>query len=223
MYGFVGNSPLYRFDKYGLDQYKLGNDDPVVHTDPGSGEWNSQPKEYRFIFLKYMIMLQLNSLANQFFLPDASDNLLHFFGNTGATKDVRLQKLIDDVPAAQRVFNYELREAKKFVETLPNGVHDITSGKTSEGDVPKSESLNWYLAINTYDFWGKGIAHVCGNKYKLEFEYKLFDRYNWDLEKSVHFGPYEHYDAFQGLFHLQGLAKEYNLTGTIRTTIEWEK
>ena len=139
----------------------MDNDDPVVHTDPGSGEWNSQPKEYRFIFLKYMIMFQLNSLANQFFLPDASDNLLHFFGNTGATKDVRLQKLIDDVPAAQRVFNYELREAKKFVETQPNGVHDITSGKTSEGDVPKSESLNWSFSLLLFMcyLWGQPLKY----------------------------------------------------------------
>ncbi len=77
-----------------------------------------------------------------------------------------------------------------------------------------------------YSPWGKGLATITkdGNSqrvYELDFEYKFFDRYNWDGGKSVTIFGQTITDAFMGRFHREGLAQEFNMYGSTERKVKW--
>jgi hypothetical protein len=51
---------------------------------------------------------------------------------------------------------------------------------------------------------------------QLEFEYKFFDRYNWDGGKSVTLFGVTITDEFMARFHREGLAKEFDMYGSTK-------
>jgi hypothetical protein len=61
------------------------------------------------------------------------------------------------------------------------------------------------------------------SEHELEFEYRLYDRYNWDAGKSVTFAGITVKDVFMGEFHRQGLAKEFDCHGSIKRRFTWKK
>jgi hypothetical protein len=117
---------------------------------------------------------------------------------------------------------------QRFVETLPPGsVNSFTSKNLEVGYNTQVESRNWYFAIGGYSTWGKGTATVSGTKadptYTVDFEYKFYDRYNWDAGKSVTFAGITVTDRFMGEFHRQGLAQEYDCNGSFKRRLNWKK
>lgn len=134
---------------------------------------------------------------------------------------------------AKRLFNRELKLAQEFAETLAptegqgSRVVRITSGSASGGYNRKGESKNWFYAVGGYAAWGKGkvkIEPIRGTKrckFTLDFEYKFKDRYNWDTGKKVTILGVEITDEFMGRFHKQGLAKEFEMHGTISKRVTW--
>ena len=141
------------------------------------------------------------------------------------SEPVPVQKMIDDVPNAKGALEDELAEAMSFVENnLRSGVAYITSGSVISPGIPRSQSLNWYLAVAGYKAWGKGLASVsCDGTCVLEFEYKVYDRYNFDGGKNadIH-GGINVPDELLAEFHRQGLAREYDLIGTVKKTVSWK-
>lgn len=109
------------------------------------------------------------------------------------------------------------------IRVVPNGEHNVTSGSRSGGYNTKAESWNWYYAVGGYSAWGKGKASVCNDEYTLLFEYKFYDRYNWDKGKSVTILGITVTDAFMGEFHRQGLAREFDMRASVKRTIKWKK
>ncbi|MFZ1986058.1 MAG: hypothetical protein WAU91_16695 [Desulfatitalea sp.] len=208
-------------------QYRIGTSDPVIQNDPGAGLWNSKPKTQKMLLLKSEIE---GHLPHAFLVigDDAAKHLFHFFRNTGSDYAIDLEDMINDVPDAKRRYDDELEKAKRYVETLPVGTHNITTGSVSSGYNQKNESWNWYYAIGGYNYWIKGVATVLGfnsngiSTYRLEYEYKARDRYNWDQGKSVTIFSVEIKDAFMAEFHRQGLAKEFTMNGSIKAAIEWD-
>jgi hypothetical protein len=91
----------------------------------------------------------------------------------------------------------------------------------------KVENQNWYYAIGGYSSWGVGKAVVSGDTahrtFSVDFEYKFYDRYNWDGGKSVTIHGITVTDAFMGEFHRQGLAKEYDCYGSFKRSFSWKK
>ncbi len=59
-------------------------------------------------------------------------------------------------------------------------------------------------------------------KYRLDYEYKVADRYNCDIGKQVDIFGVTITDKFMGEFHRQGLAKELDMAGFIKAAIEWD-
>ena len=110
---------------------------------------------------------------------------------------------------------------------LPPGRHPITSRRVQEGYNGSDENRNWYLATGGYVRWGTGTVEVLeggGNRsYSLDFEYHVYDRYNWDTGKSVTILGVTVTDAFMGDFHRQGLAREFDMRGSVKKTIKWKK
>ena len=187
--------------------------------------WNSKPWELSTWTLEKFVAANIGIVWLG--MPDATAHLMHYFGNSGSDYTIRLQKMIDDVPSAKRVQNREIAWAQAFVESLPDGKHIITSGAPSgaaEGAYnTKRESWNWYYAVGGYSAWGKGNATVCKHEYTLEFEYKFYDRYNWDTGKSVTILGHMVTDQFMGEFHRQGLAKGFDMRGSAKKTVKWKK
>jgi hypothetical protein len=62
-----------------------------------------------------------------------------------------------------------------------------------------------------------------GPEYELDFEYKFYDRYNWDRGKSVEFAGITVTDESMGEFHRQGLAREFDCRGSFSRRFTWKK
>lgn len=206
--------------------YMLGQQDPPLAADPGSGAWNSRPKSLAYSALKLQIV---NVLPHAFLLigDDAAKHMNHYFGNTGRAFTLDLESMLKDVPSARAAMEAEAMQAQDFVRTLPTGRHAITS-RTAEGAYnEKTENKNWFFATGGYVSWGKAEVVIksgaAGREYEMDFEYKVYDRYNWDAGKEVTILGIKVTDHFMGEFHRQGLAREFDCFGSIRRKLVWKQ
>jgi len=87
----------------------------------------------------------------------------------------------------------------------------------------KEENWNWFYAIGGYSSWGKGEAVVSdgpsGRQYTLDFEYKFYDRYNWDKGKHVTIFRITITDEFMGEFHRPWLGAGVRLSRVHKETV----
>lgn len=210
--------------------YMIGTSKPSITPDPGAGVFNSKPTQASMWALKQSILEIIpprGSSAAVFIGYDAAINMKYYFDASGLDLHINLESMIESGPTATARFKDEVRQAQKFVETLPAGNHQICSKSAESAYNYKSESSNWFYAVGGYCTWGQGKATVSNStkdtEYILEFEYSFFDRYNWDGGKSVTIGPITITDDFMGEFHRQGLAKEYNMKATIKRKFTWKK
>jgi hypothetical protein len=208
------------------DQYQLGSVDPPLRHAPGAGAWNSKSTTASQIALKAAI---ISSLPDAYFVVgrDATKHMAHYLGNSGSPYNIDLEGMVRDVPSARARYEEEVDQAKEFVELLSPGTYQIASRVPEGGYNLKTESRNWFFAIGGYSRWGKGTATVAdkptGREYALDFEYKFYDRYNWDKGKHVKIFNITVTDEFMGEFHREGIAKEYDCFGSFRRHFEWKK
>ena len=156
--------------------------------------------------------------------PNARAHLAHCLDNTGTDYTIDLEGLLRDSRQARDLFKDELRQAQAFVERLPEGEWNITSGAVSTQYV--TDSKDWYYAVGGYSAWEKGRAKVkClpdGTKeLHLDFEYKFRDRYNWDKGKQVTILGITVTDECMGRLHRAGVAKEFDMFGSVSRSITW--
>jgi hypothetical protein len=208
-----------------MADYFRGNTDPHITPDAGAGAWDSEDTTLKMRALKEL-MQDYMAVAASAIGQHAADHLSHYLGNSGKDYYIDLESLVADVPSGTKLFETEMTAAMQFVETLPEGNYEIASRKASGGYAKKSESSDWFYATGGYSAWGKGLANVHkfanGTRYNtLLFDYRYYDRYNWDKGKSVHIGPVEITDAFMGRFHREGLAQEFDMYGTARRWVTW--
>ena len=172
-----------------MSAYLRGTADPNFRTDEGSGRWGSQRATAEMRAMRIAIMGHLPH-AVPLIGPDAAAHMRHYMENSGSRYTIRLAELIADTRSARELFDLELAEAKRFVETLPPGSHPITSARGSGGYAMMSESPNWSYAIGGYTVWGRGTAHVREAAdgqlgYQLDFELRFYDRYDWHEGNAV--------------------------------------
>jgi hypothetical protein len=207
-------------------KYKIGTNDPVIHHDPGAGIWNSTPKTLKMRASKAEILEHL-PFAYPVIGDDAVRHMYHYFDNSASKYAIDLQDMVDDVQDAKDLYEGEVDNAKLFVQTLPVGTHSITTDTAVRGYNGKSQNWNWFYAVGGYSAWIKGVAKVeldksGKRKYRLNYEYKVADRYNWDVGKQVEIFGVTITDKFMGEFHRQGLAREFDMEGSIKAVIEWD-
>lgn len=208
--------------------YTIGTINPPIKPDPGAGVFNSKPTEITMWGLKQSILEILPPRGSSAMIIigfDATRHMKHYMDATGMDLTINLESMLEAGPTAKARLRDEVTQARKFVETLPEGRHEITS-KTVEGAYNyKEETWNWFYAVGGYVSWGKGVATVkkgaAGREFDLQFEYHVFDRYNWDKGKSVTIGPVTVTDEFMAEFHHQGLAKEFNMKGMVKRRFAW--
>ena len=232
LFGFVGNNGLSRIDGLGLTAYKLGNDDPEVPVDKGMGgaaTYGTEAPTLEALAQLPLIHAALNGLEGS--LPEAVAHVRHYLGGSGAEYPVNVKKMHNEVPSAQLNFETEYDEAMRFAESLQDGSHSITSSQTTAGYNGQNESLNWFLAVGGYQYWGKGPVTICrgnsnhnrlgGFEFQMTFSFKVSDQYNWNPGQSVFHGLIP--DEFLGKFHLMGLAQEFPLRGLRTITLRWNE
>jgi len=176
-----------------------------------------------------LIHAALNGLEGS--LPEAVAHVRHYLGGSGAEYPVNVKKMHNEVPSAQLNFETEYDEAMRFAESLQDGSHSITSSQTTAGYNGQNESLNWFLAVGGYQYWGKGPVTICrgnsnhnrlgGFEFQMTFSFKVSDQYNWNPGQSVFHGLIP--DEFLGKFHLMGLAQEFPLRGLRTITLRWNE
>ncbi len=228
-----------------MADYQLGTDDPSITPDAGAGAWGGSSASAQ-VYAKYTALKTAlgTSVVTRALSPavgasraaiilaigdDAVAHMDHYLGNGGADFRTDLEGMIHEVPSATQLYTKELEAALAFVQTLGTGSYDITSRSVSGGYNYKEESKNWFFAVGGYAAWGKGRATVSDagegrRDFALEFEFKMYDRYNWDSGKQVTL-PYVNIvitDHFMGEFHRAGLAREYDVRSSIRRSIRWD-
>jgi hypothetical protein len=232
-----------------MSKYRIGQGDPPVSRDPGAGQWNSKPKQDIYRNLAKFIILHLPG-AHFSIGKNATLHMARYFRNTGEDYWIDLKSMLVWVKGEREAWENELIIARQFVATLPPGKHNIASGQARSLYIEPNESKDWYFAVGGYSAWGQGVATVTINngrrKNRLDFEYVMTDRYNWDGDKAVgasqagSFGriiidEYKRQgftskvpddiivtDKFMGEFHRQGFAREYNMWGKHVKTVEWD-
>lgn len=210
--------------------YTIGHQDPKNDVDAGAGVWNSKPKEKLLEVQKSVMLGAPFRFAFETKVgPDAVEHLMHFLGNSGAHKEIKAWKMVNDSPTTHAAYLNELSQAQQFTEALPEGTHHITSKAVEFTTTALDPSRNWFFAVGGFQYWGSGIAYVMpGPSYKLQFAFKVFDRYNWDGDKAADIPvpgtdmTIEVTDATLAEFHRQGLAREYNQSGSYVKVYEWK-
>ena len=156
---------------------------------------------------------------------NATKHLLHYFDNTGLPYTIDLEGMVKDVPSAKDAMVGEFHRAQHFLAKLPPGTYDFTSRAAHGATSFESESADWFFATGSYTFWGKGTARITmagGQRhYDVAFEYRFYDRYNWDRGKAVSIGGMTITDKFMGEYHREGLAKEYDCFGGLKRSLSW--
>lgn len=206
-------------------EYTLGTADPPRRADPGSGLWNSQPTTM-VARAQMAAIVAVLPVAHFAVGDDAVKHLWHYFGNSGVPLTIDAEGMVREVPSAKNVYRIEVAQAKDFVERLPAGRHQFTSKKLNQGYNRQAENRNWFFAVGGYSVWGKGAVNVPANKTEeitMDFEYHVFDRYNWDNGKAVDIQGIVITDRFMGEFHRQGLAREYDEIGAFARKFHWLK
>ncbi|ARU54500.1 hypothetical protein OLMES_0396 [Oleiphilus messinensis] len=207
-------------------EYQIGAIAPTVMHDIGAGVWKSSPVTTSAYINKHLI-LEILPASAAIIGDDAAKHMAHYFSNTGKDLTIDLEDMLADVQSAQIRFIEEVQQAQKFVEMLPVGHYNIRSKRVNSAYNQKRHSINWFFAIGGYSTWGEGKATVsksgASTLYSLDFEYKFVDRYNWDGGKSVELFGIKITDDFMGEFHRQGLAREFNMYGSVKRNFLWEK
>lgn len=206
-------------------EYMPGTGDPALQSDPGAGKWNSQPKTM-LAQAQLAGIFSVMPAANFIIGDDAVKHLWHYFGNSGSPLRIDAEGMVKEVPSAWKVYEAEVAQAKDFAERLPPGQHHIASKKTNAGYNQQSENKNWFFAVGGYVAWGKGLADIPpgpDSLLSLDFEYHVFDRYNWDNGKAVNIHGVVITDHFMGEFHRQGLAQEFDEVGSFKRRFQWRR
>jgi peptidoglycan hydrolase-like protein with peptidoglycan-binding domain len=206
--------------------YEVGTGAPPLGHDPGAGSWKSTPREVTYVALKASIVGAL-PIASVVVGVDAAKHMAHYLGNSGGTYTVDLESMVRDVPSARSRYEDEVAQMQEFVEKLPAGRYDFRSRMAENGYNGQLENRNWYFAIGGYSAWGEGNAVIKNGpgtpEYEVAFQYKFYDRYNWDAGKKVTFGGVTVTDHFMGEFHRQGLAMEFDCVGSFQRRLTWKK
>jgi hypothetical protein len=228
-----------------MADYELGSDAPRLTPDAGAGAWGANRPSAQ-VYAQYTALKTAlgTSLVTRALSPavgasraaiilaigdDAVAHMDHYLDNGGADFRTDLEGMIHEVPSATKLYEAELEAALAFVQSLGPGTYDITSRRPSRGYNTKEDSKNWFFAVGGYSAWGKGRATVRDagegrRDFALEFEFEMYDRYNWDSGKQVTL-PYVNIvvtDHFMGEFHRAGLAREYDVRAAIRRSIRWD-
>lgn len=204
----------------------LGSNDPIIRHDKGAGIWGAKARELQWSVL-HSVMQRSDFLlgARVRTGKDAVAHLEHYLRNTGNLLQVNLAGMIREVQSAKQLLIRAIRDLMDYAWPFPVGSWNLSSTRALHEYNRSQESSNWFFAVGGYSAWIRGTLRVSESKgdtiFEFDGEYKFEDRYNWDGGKSVKMGSITITDEFMGEFHRQGLAKEFNMHGSVGLSFRW--
>jgi hypothetical protein len=146
---------------------------------------------------------------------DAANLFDHYLDGSGKPVNIDANRLLNDSPTFQQDVNSSLGDVRK----MPDGTFQ-TPWKGSSS--PANQNLNWYYALNNFQYRLVGEKHGGQIQYHVEVQ----KRYDWgvptehrrDLPKNV--GPVSlgHFEQSQlARLNQIGAAKDFDVHGTTET------
>jgi hypothetical protein len=206
-------------DFFGLTSYYVGTRDPYDVSTSRFPGWNSMPKTD----LGAEIWALVKKYTQDYYVivPHAARNMLHYLGNSGSEFDIQVPDLLRGSIRTNIYYTKELLEAKAFVcRNLRSGNSlQFTSRFVSSVGLDMSDSLDWFLALGSFQVWGKGVATRCNNAVDMYFFFRVHDLYDWHAGAGILGGLIQ--DTMLLLLHYEGRAREYALNGVLGVHVEY--
>ncbi|MER8028682.1 hypothetical protein ABTZ78_06930 [Streptomyces bauhiniae] len=184
----------------------------------GAGDWSTKEK-----------MRLLAEGADWKGMTDASRNMSHYLGNSGAPMTLPVDKMMADVPAFKQYVDgtvtlhqdaWREQALKEFKENggkpvaFPVEVKRRPSFYFTQEDNP-----NWFYAVGGTNSNVTGVVTAVPDehgapKVSVDYQVNVWDRYNWDDGKGVKVGPLDIPDGEMAKLHRVGLAQEFDMSGS---------
>lgn len=196
-------------------------------VDAGAGDWGSEDPTLGDQ-ANHEAATQMASLMSVLW-PDASENLLHFLGNSGADKEMDLEAFLADEPDIRSQIETRERDIGQLaLERAQQSGADgpVTFPVQTGWPGTTASSDNWYYATGSGNYSMNGQVTVYPPdatnpewRYEMNTTLNYRDQYNWDGSKSTTIdlpGPVDPTISDEQLaeLHRAGLAKEFLLHGT---------
>lgn len=146
---------------------------------------------------------------------DAAMLLGHFLDGNGEPVEVDANRMLDDMPAFRRDVDTTLAEAKKLPDGAFQSSWQGSRPNISEGD----KSLNWYYALNNFQYRLVGQKHGDRITYQVEVQ----KRYDWGVpsehRRDLDKGPLQFEQADLARLNMVGMAKDFDVKGRSTTRV----
>jgi hypothetical protein len=141
---------------------------------------------------------------------DAASLLDHYLNGNGEPVNIDANRLLNDDPTFKQDVNTTLGDIKK----LPDGPF-TTDWKNSSS--PADKNLNWYYALNNFDYRVVGEKHGDQITYHVEVE----KRYDWGVpsehRRDLDKGPVHFEQSDISRLNLVGKGKDFDVHGSTST------
>ncbi|WP_399096565.1 hypothetical protein ACGH2B_29500 [Streptomyces sp. BBFR2] len=144
---------------------------------------------------------------------DAGDLLGHFLEGSGEPVEVDADRMLSDMPAFRHDVDTTLAEVKKqpdgtFTSSWQSSAPDITQG---------DKSLNWYYALNHFQY--RLVGHKEGDH--VTYQVEVEKRYDWGIpsehRRDLDKGPLHFEQADLARLNMVGMAKDFDVKGRSTT------
>ncbi|MGV9314743.1 hypothetical protein ACWDR0_21540 [Streptomyces sp. NPDC003691] len=198
-----------------------------VAADRGMGRHGSAGKG----FDDYLTNGKIKSMADAadaLGMTDASRHLRHYYGNSGDTLELPVDKMLkDDEGLRGRVqdeiaANAEQWHRDALEEFRRNGGQPVSmrvETRPEDYSFDQDADPNWFYAVGSARTNVTGVVTVVPDaqgrpEVSLDYQVNAWDRYNWDEGKGVAIGPVKIPDGEMGRQHTVGMAQEYDMAGS---------
>jgi hypothetical protein len=141
---------------------------------------------------------------------DAANLLDHFLDGGGEPVEIDANRLLNDVPK----FKQDVAATLGDVKNLPDGPFTTEWKNTSS---PADQNLNWYYALNNFDYRVVGEKHGDQITYHVEVE----KRYDWGVpsehRRDLDKGPIHFEQSDVARLNMTGKAKDFDVHGSTGT------
>lgn len=161
-------------------------------------------------------------------LTDAAAHMKHYLGNTGDPIDLPVDKMMAKNPDLRQLVRDMVDDNGPKWKKEALAVFDKSDGSPialpikTDPEVTyfqKDADKNWFYAVGGASSNVTGVVTVEKDSngkpnVSLEYQVNVWDRYNWDKDKSVEIGGVKVSDGFLGKMHESGIAKEFDMSGS---------
>ncbi|MEV0332012.1 hypothetical protein [Nocardia sp. NPDC050717] len=154
-------------------------------------------------------------------LHNAARGMRHYLGNRGDDMWINPTLVMQDVPSVKAHVDKVVTTAITRLANNPAN-HNKSMEFTSDWvdyAIPQDESQDWFLGMAAVEVSVTGIVTISQSNASqphiaMQYMVHMFDRYNWDGDKSTVIAGVTVTDAQLGSLHTAGLAKEFNQFGS---------